>query len=242
MFYSNTICYIYPLNRVAIVLGYRKYSRTFQAPSRPFPNLFHPFSARDSFYSINSVSNTNVHHIAYTSQMTAPFFTWQGLLFWNSTDFPGPWEIEINSQVRVATLFTEFPDLDRHQNLIRWSLGRAHLSKKNSQKSIHYLADRQANRYFRECKKGYVKKVQHFPVLSCSTHILTLWTPNTSPVFVIPSVRQILFVVNNKHATKFAAGSPLYWTPAVNKLAITSILGSGGLPGKRVNVEKCHFP
>jgi len=44
------------------------------------------------------------------------------------------------------------------------------------------------------------------------------------------SVRQILFVVNNKHATKFAAGSPLYWTPAVNRLAITSILGSGGLP------------
>ena len=44
------------------------------------------------------------------------------------------------------------------------------------------------------------------------------------------SVRQILFVVNNKHATKFAAGSPLYWTPAVNRLAITSILGSGDLP------------
>jgi len=44
------------------------------------------------------------------------------------------------------------------------------------------------------------------------------------------SVRQILFVVNNKHATKFAAGSPLYWTPAVNRLAITSIMGSGSLP------------
>ena len=44
------------------------------------------------------------------------------------------------------------------------------------------------------------------------------------------SVRQIFFVVNNKHATKFAAGSPLYWTPAVNRLAITSILGSGSLP------------
>jgi len=45
--------------------------KDFQASSPPFSNLFH---RTHSFYVIKSVSNTDVHPIAYSSPMTASFY------------------------------------------------------------------------------------------------------------------------------------------------------------------------
>jgi len=62
--------------RMATALGGIK-SRTFkdiQATSRPFSKCIQPLlSAGDSSYSINSVSNTDVHYIAFSSPMTTSF-------------------------------------------------------------------------------------------------------------------------------------------------------------------------
>ena len=71
----------------------------FQAPSRPFSKpIPTQFSARDSFYRIDSGNNTDFHYIAYSSPTTTPFFTQWGLpTILEFKHFQGPLMLKSNT-------------------------------------------------------------------------------------------------------------------------------------------------